>query len=132
AIFYLIIVIQSIILLSLPLIHMMNDSGWYYMLVHFVNTGNYVTESMYPSFDEPSQYYPFFGYGFFLYILKGLSTISGIDFSFIVKTFQFLMYITSALLVRKIFNLISNNLIIAYVMGIIFLLYYPYFNFTNL
>lgn len=132
AIFYLIIAIQAIILLSLPLIQMMNDSGWYYMLVHFVNTGNYVTESMYPSFDEPSQLYSFFGYGFFLYLLKGLSAISGIDFSFMVKTFQFIMYITSALLVRNIFNLITNNIKMAYVMGIIFLLYYPYFNFTNL
>ena len=131
AVFVAIIVLQTIFLISIPLIHLMNDSGWYFMNVHFVNTGNYINESRYPSFDEPSQLYSFFGYSFYLFICEKISQI-GIDFSLIVKFGQILMYIFSAIIVKKIMLIIVKKENLAYIIGIAFLLYYPFFNFVNL
>ena len=73
--FITIIIIQIIIFSCLPLVHMMNDSGWYYMNVHFVNTGTYINESRYPSFSEPSQYYPFLGYSGFLFLCDQIASL---------------------------------------------------------
>lgn len=110
----------------------MNDSGWYFMNVHFVNTGEYITESRYPSFDEPSQYYPFFGYSFFLFICQKIGLYSGLSFPLLTKFFQFFMYLTSAVLVKGIIAATSKNKSFAYVIGILFLSYYPYFNTVNI
>ena len=130
-IFISIIIVQSIIIVSIPLIHFMNDSGWYFMNVHFVNTGEYITESRYPSFNSPSQYYPFFGYSFFLYLCNELAVILDLGVSDLIKYFQFVMYVLSAILVKRIVNEISKKEKLAYVNGITFLLYYPYFNYVS-
>lgn len=110
----------------------MNDSGWYFMNVHFVNTGDYITESRYPSFVEPSQLYSFFGYSLFLYFCEKLGLLFGTGFPFMVKYGQLLMYLFSAILVRNIIFSITQKQKLAYGLGILFLLYYPYFNYVNL
>lgn len=131
-IFLSILFIQTLILISVPLIHLMNDSGWYYMSVHFVNEGEYVNESMYPSFKEPSQYYPFLGYSFFLFICNKAASFLGIGIAMVVKCCQLLMYVISGVLVQRITLLMTQKEKLAYIIGIIFLLYYPYFNYVNL
>lgn len=131
-VFISIIIVQALIMISVPLIHLMNDSGWYFMNVHFVNTGSYITESRYPSFDEPSQYYPFFGYSFVLFICEKISLFLGIGFSGVVKNCQFLMYVISGILVKRIIFQVTKKEKLAFTIGIVFLLYYPYFNYVNL
>ena len=106
-VFISVLIVQVLILISVPLIHLMNDSGWYYMNVHFVNTGEYTTESRYPSFDEPSQYYPFLGYSFFLFICSKIALFFGIGVSIVIKYGQFLMYVISGILVQKIIFLVT-------------------------
>jgi hypothetical protein len=110
----------------------MNDSGWYYMNVHFVNTGEYITESRYPSFDHPSQYYPFFGYSFFLFVCNKIALSLGVGVAFIIKYGQFIMYLFSGILVKNIIFQLTNREKLAYAIGACFLLYYPYFNYVNL
>lgn len=131
-VFFVILTLQFVIVVCLPLIHLMNDSGWYLMNVHYLNTGEYITESRYPSFNEPSLYYPFFGYSLFLYICEKIHHLTGLEFASIVKYLQFLIYALSGILVQKLVFMMTNKQNLAYVIGILFLLYYPYFNYVNL
>ncbi|HPI54339.1 MAG TPA: hypothetical protein PLU10_06565 [Chitinophagaceae bacterium] len=127
-----ILIIQIVIFSCLPLVHMMNDSGWYFMNVHFVNTGTYINESRYPSFSEPSQYYPFLGYSVFLFLCDQLASLFHISAVYIIKYAQLLLYVLSAIWVVKIMQAVTNRISFSYMIGILFLLYYPYFNYTNL
>ncbi len=131
-VFISIVFIQLLIIHAVPLMHMMNDSAWYYMNVHFVNTGDYMNESRYPSFHEPSQYYPFLGYSFFLFLSGKIAFLFHINVAIIIKYGQFLMYLASAILVRKTIQLITRRMALAYIISIVLLLYYPYFNYVNL
>jgi hypothetical protein len=130
-VFTAIILFQSLIIISLPLIPSMNDSAWYYMNVHYVKTGTYICESMYPSFHEPSQYYPFLGYSFFLFCCDKFAGLFHTDWATVVKSVQFLLYILSAFLVKAIVHQQTGRQKLAYIIAIVFLLYYPYFNYCN-
>lgn len=126
-----IMLFQLAVILCLPLIPAMNDSAWYYMNVYFVKTGNYISESNYPSFHEPSQCYPFLGYSFFLYMAEKISGLTHISWPIIIKLAQFSCYVASATFVRKITFLQTKRLKLSYIICILFLCYYPYFNYTN-
>ena len=130
--FFMLLIVQVIIALTVPLIHMMNDSGWYYMNVHYFSTGEYITESRYPSFHEPSQLYAFTGYSFLLFLSNKLALLTGLSTAFVVKLTQLCLHVISAFLIRNSIFRLTENRILAYVIAILFLLYYPYFNFVNL
>lgn len=130
-IFAALILFEAAFILSVPLIPSMNDSGWYYMNVHFVKTGTYICESMYPSFQEPSQYYPFFGYSFFLYACEKIAGMLHADWASIVKLVQFIMYISCAFMAKSIVLKQTGRQHLSYIIAIIYLLYYPHFNHTN-
>jgi hypothetical protein len=130
-IFYGLILFQAMVVLSVPLIPSMNDSGWYYMNVHFIKTGNYVCESMYPSFQQPSQYYPFLGYSFFLYCCEKTAQLFHSDWSNLVKISQFCFYILSAFILKKLTIIQTAQKNLSYVVATLYLLYYPNFNYVN-
>ncbi|MDF2437646.1 MAG: hypothetical protein K0Q95_2022 [Bacteroidota bacterium] len=109
----------------------MNDSAWYYMNVHFFNTGNYIHESAYPSFHQASQYYPFFGYSFFLYLCERISSLLNLDWSTPVKLIQFILYLLSAFMAGGITFLLTRKQKLSYLIVVVYLLYYPYFNTCN-
>lgn len=126
-----IILFQTLLILSVPLIPSMNDSGWYYMNVHFVKTGNYICESMYPSFHSPSQYYPFFGYSFFLYCCEKIANLLNADWATLVKLVQFSLYISCSFMTKSIVMKQTGKQYLSYLIAIAYLLYYPHFNHCN-
>ncbi len=130
-IFWMLIVFQTIQTIYLPLVHMLNDSAWYYMTVHFFETGSYIHENSYPSFDTPSLYYPSLGYSALLYIAEKISQYTSLDWAIQIKWFQFLLYIISVLLVKNIVQLITKRNKPAFVAGILFLSFYPFFQYTS-
>jgi len=130
-VFYSLIVFQAILTFYLPLMHLMNDSAWYYMTVHYFETGKYIHESTYPSFDTASQYYPFLGYSVLLYITEKVYQLTCIDWALQLKWLQFILYIFSAIMARKIVFSLTNKLHLGQIAGILFLIYYPYFQYTS-
>ncbi|MCW3103318.1 MAG: hypothetical protein JWO09_1758 [Bacteroidetes bacterium] len=126
-----IILFQAMVIIALPLIPSMNDSAWYYMNVHYVKTGAYICESMYPSFHEPSQYYPVLGYSLFLFCCDAVAGLLHADWATLAKFLQFLFYILSAFLVKALVIKQTGRVHLSYLIAIIYLLYYPHFNYCN-
>ena len=127
--FFGLLALHTAIAFSIPLIPYGTDSAWYYMNVVFVETGQYIHESIY-RFSEPSQLYPFFGYSFLLYASRKLAVITGLTFAFLVKLFQIIMYDLTAILTVKIVFDLTRRTAVSYACGLFFLLYYSYFTFV--
>jgi hypothetical protein len=127
--FFSLLAVQSAIAFSLPLIPYQNDSAWYYMNVHFVETGQYIHEMVY-RFSEPSQLYPFFGYSLFLYFCKKLAFATSLSFPFLVKLFQLIMYFFTAVITVNISFELTRRKTLSYVCGLFVLMYYSYFSFV--
>lgn len=130
-IFWSVLMVQLVMILCIPLMHMMNDSGWYYMNVHFMQTGEYRNESMYPSFHSPSQYYPLLGYSGFLGIGHSLADLLGIPPFLLIKCFQLFIYILTSLMLAGLARGWTGSKTIGDLMGLLFLLYYPNLVFTH-
>jgi hypothetical protein len=127
--FFGLLALHTAIAFSIPLIPYGTDSAWYYMNVVFVETGQYIHESIY-RFTEPSQLYPFFGCSLLLYASKKLAVITGLTFAFLVKLFQIIMYDLTAILTVKIVFDLTRRTAVSYACGLFFLLYYSYFTFV--
>ena len=127
--FFGLLALHTAIAFSIPLIPYGTDSAWYYMNVVFVETGQYIHESIY-RFSEPSQLYPFFGYSLLLYASKKLAAITGLTFAFLVKLLQIIMYDLTAILTVKIVFDLTRRTAVSYACGLFFLLYYSYFTFV--
>lgn len=123
---------QLLVLCCIPLMHMMNDSGWYYMNVHFMLTGEYINESMYPSFHAPSQYYPLLGYSGFLWLCHVIGEWLHVAPAYLIKWAQWLCYAGASLMLKQLGFRLSGSQLPAYLLGLLYLLYLPNLVFANM
>jgi hypothetical protein len=111
---------------------MTNDSGWYYMNAHFIKTGEYIQRNATPSFDKPSHFYPLMGYSGFVFLCDAIANTTSIEFTEVIKYVQLLLYIFAAFVCVRIFKELFENENFEYLGGLLFVLYYPYFNYTTI
>ena len=127
----LLVAVQALVFFNIPLMPLETDSALYYMNVHYLISGEYLTNSTYPSFHAPSQLYPVMGYSVVLLLCKGLGSVTHLSWALLVKFFQFGLYVASGVLLFKTVRLLSNACS-ATVSAFFFLAYYPLFNYANL
>lgn len=78
---------------GIPLLPKQTDSGWYHMGAWYLRTGEYVWESMYPSFEGPSQYYPLGGYSLAIVAAQKIGEAIGSDWVIVLRVMQFTAYV---------------------------------------
>jgi len=122
--------ILGFIFLGVPLLPSTNDAAWYYMNVHYIYTGEYIYEHVYPSFVGPSQLYPLGGYSLFILLSKMVETFTGVSWLGTLKLIQFLAYGVSAYLVFKI-GVSLKYFWAAPASTCLFFLYFPFFNYAS-
>jgi 4-amino-4-deoxy-L-arabinose transferase-like glycosyltransferase len=128
--FLILIVIQGLTYFNIPMIPEENDSAWYYMNVHFMQTGEYIYESAYPSFTGASQVYPLGGYSLIILLAKTLGDTIGVYWIYILKIVQFLAYLSTGLLVFLIGDELKYRRS-AIAATLLYFLYFPFFHFAN-
>ena len=99
----------AFIYLGVPLLPKQSDSAWYYAGTHYIETGNYVWESFYPSFEGPSQYYPLGGYSLIILAARGVASVIGADWVAVLRVMQFTAYVLTGSLVYAIATLLSGR-----------------------
>lgn len=87
---------------SLPLLPKQSDSGWYFAGARYVETGAYLWESFYPSFEGPSQYYPLGGYSLILLGSRQVASLLGVDWVDVLRVVQLSAYLATGALVYAI------------------------------
>ena len=115
---------------GVPLLPEENDSAWYYMNVHYLLTGEYLYEEIFPSFAGPCQYYPSGGYSLILLLAKAIEPILGTSWVNVLSVIQLGTYALSAWLLFAIGRLF-NYPKAAIASVALFFLYFPFVYFTT-
>ncbi len=121
----------SFIVHGVPLLPKQSDSGWYFAGTRFMETGTYVWESFYPSFEGPSQYYPLGGYSLILLATRRIAAAIGADWVTLMRGMQFAAYVLTGALVHAIARLLGGRKT-AVAAALLYFASFPFLNYATL
>lgn len=116
---------------GVPMLPKQSDSGWYFAAARYMETGTYVWESFYPSFEGPSQYYPLGGYSLILLGARKLASWIGADWVFVLRVVQLAAYAVTGVLVYAIAKLFAGRKVGA-AAALVYFAWFPFLNYALL